>query len=86
VITTTGTPWKELPALGAGWCVEPTVEAMRDALSAAMAMADGARQEMGQRAAAYAGRFSPEQVAADLVQVYSWLIGNGARPACVRLD
>ena len=83
VVTTTGTPWKELPVKGAGWCVEPTVEAVRDALGAAMAMADGARQEMGRRAAALAARFSPEQAGADLVEVYQWLLGQGARPGCV---
>lgn len=83
VVTTTGTPWKELAAEGAGWCVEPTVEAVRDALGAAMALADGARQEMGRRAAALAAKFSPEQVGADLIQVYEWLLGRGPRPGCI---
>ena len=85
VITTTGTPWKELPAQGAGWCVEPTVEAVRDALGAAMAMADDARQEMGRRAAVLAAKFSPEQAGADLIQVYEWMLGTGPKPGCVVL-
>ena len=85
VITTTGTPWKELPAAGAGWCVEPTVEAVREALGAAMAMTDGARQEMGRRATALAAKFSPERAGADLIQVYEWLLGKGPKPGCVVL-
>ena len=83
VITTTGTPWKELPAQGAGWCVEPTVEAVRDALGAALAMSDDARQEMGRRAADFASRFRPERAAADLIQVYQWLLGRRDKPDCV---
>ncbi|MEI7941071.1 MAG: glycosyltransferase, partial [Verrucomicrobiota bacterium] len=83
VITTTGTPWKELPAQGAGWCVEPTVEAVRDALGAAMAMPDDARQEMGRRAAVLAAKFGPEQVGADLIQVYEWMLGRRDKPECV---
>ena len=85
VITTTGTPWKELPAKGAGWCVEPTVEAVRDALGAAMAMSDDARREMGRRAAVLAAKFSPEQAGADLIQVYRWLLGEIPQPPCVRV-
>ena len=85
VITTTGTPWKELPARGAGWCVEPTVPALREALGAALAMSEEARQDMGRRAADLAKRFSPEQVGRDLVQVYEWLLGREPRPGCVVL-
>ena len=83
VITTTGTPWKELSSAGAGWCVEPNVEAVRDALGAALALTDDTRQAMGRRAAALAAKFSPEQAGADLIQVYEWLLGRGPRPGCV---
>ena len=83
VITTTGTPWKALPAQGAGWCVQPTVEAVRGALGAAMAMSGDARREMGRRAAVLAAKFSPEQVGADLIQVYEWMLGRRNKPDCV---
>ena len=85
VVTTTGTPWKELPVQGAGWCVEPTVEALNAALREALAMPEEKRQAMGRRAAEFAKRFGPEQVAADLIQVYQWLLGRGERPSCVVL-
>ena len=60
-------------------------EAVRDALGAAMAMADDARQEMGRRAAVLAAKFSPEQAGADLIQVYEWMLGTGPKPGCVVL-
>ena len=83
VVTTTGTPWKELSSAGAGWCVEPNVEAVRDALGAALPLTDDTRQAMGRRAAAPAARFRPEQAGADLIQVYQWLLGRGPKPGCV---
>ena len=85
VVTTTGTPWKELPVKGAGWWVEPTVEALTEALHEALAMPEEARRAMGLRAAEFAKRFHPEQAAADLIQVYSWLLGKSPRPLCVRI-
>jgi glycosyltransferase involved in cell wall biosynthesis len=83
VVTTTGTPWKELPAQGAGWCVEPTVEALSGALREALAMPEEKRQGMGRQAADFAQRFRPERAATDLIQVYQWLLGSGAKPGCV---
>jgi glycosyltransferase involved in cell wall biosynthesis len=86
VVTTTGTPWKELPAEGAGWWVDTTTGALLTALREGLGMTDEERRGMGRKAVVFAGRFAPAQVAADLIQVYSWLLGSGAAPACVRLD
>jgi glycosyltransferase involved in cell wall biosynthesis len=83
VITTTGTPWKELPVAGAGWWVEPTVDAMTVALREALALPEETRREMGRQALTYSARFRPEQAASDLIQVYQWLLGRGAKPECV---
>jgi glycosyltransferase involved in cell wall biosynthesis len=86
VVTTTGTPWKELPAQGAGWCVEPTTGALVTALAEALGLPEEKRRAMGRRAAAVANRFRPEQATTDLIQVYTWLLGKSPRPDCVRLD
>jgi len=83
VITTTGTPWRELPEHGAGWCVEPTVDALSGAMREAFAMPEGKRKGMGRKGADFAKRFRPEQIAVDLIQVYEWLLGRGERPGCV---
>jgi len=86
VITTTGTPWKELRDAGAGWWVEPTAEKLTGALRAALAMPDEQRRAMGARAFQIAERFRPGRVAEDLIQVYQWLLSGGARPSCVKID
>ena len=86
VITTTGTPWKDLPALGVGWCVEPTVGALELALREALQMPEEARREMGRKALDYSAQFRPEKAASDLIQVYQWLLHQAPCPACVRLD
>jgi glycosyltransferase involved in cell wall biosynthesis len=83
VITTTGTPWKELPAQGAGWCIEPTTGALAAALAEALGLSEEKRRAMGRRAAEVANQFHPEQAATDLIQVYMWLLGRGPKPGCV---
>jgi glycosyltransferase involved in cell wall biosynthesis len=86
VITTTGTPWQELPAAGAGWWVEPTVDALASALCEAFQMPEEQRREMARQAVSYVRRFRPEIAAADLMQVYRWLLGESPRPPCVRVE
>ena len=86
VITTTGTPWKDLPTAGVGWCVEATVNALESALREALQMSEEARREMGRKALDYSAQFRPEKAASDLIQVYQWLLHQAPCPACVCLD
>jgi glycosyltransferase involved in cell wall biosynthesis len=86
VVTTTGTPWQELPAAGAGWWIEPTVDALASTLQEALQMPEETRREMGRQALKYSQHFRPEKAAVDLIQVYKWLLHQAPRPACVRLD
>ena len=85
VITTTGTPWQELPAAGAGWWIEPTVHALASTLREALAMPEEERREMGCHALKYSAQFRPEKAAAALMQVYQWLLATGPKPGCVVL-
>ena len=85
-VTTTGTPWQELPAAGAGWWVEPTVAALAAALREAFQIPEEKRREMGRQALNYSQRFRPARAVADLIQVYQWLLGQSPRPACVRVE
>jgi glycosyltransferase involved in cell wall biosynthesis len=86
VITTTGTPWRELPRIGAGWWVRPAADELAGALREALAMSDEQRQEMGRKALRLADQFRPERSVQDLRQVYRWLLSEGERPTCVRMD
>lgn len=49
VITTTGTPWRELVSHDCGWWVDPDAVPLAAALRAAVALSDGERQAMGLR-------------------------------------
>jgi glycosyltransferase involved in cell wall biosynthesis len=86
VITTTGTPWQELPAAGAGWWVEPKVEELTGTLRNALGMSDEQRRAMGGRACQLAERFRPGRIAQDLIAVYQWLLGTSPKPDCVKVD
>lgn len=87
VVTTTGTPWKQLPAENAGWWVEPTPDALAEALQEALEMTQDRRRTMGEKAARLATEYHPQQAANQLIQVYCWLLDRGSSPpACVRLD
>lgn len=83
VITTTGTPWKELHTTRAGWWVPPTSADIAHALRDAMAMCEDERVDMGRRAAGLAGRFSSERCGKELIRVYEWLLGKELKPECV---
>ena len=47
VVTTTGTPWCQLPERGCGWWVAPSVDELARALSESTAMEDAQRLQMG---------------------------------------
>lgn len=86
VITTTGTPWKELAKRGCGWTVEPKPTALRLALCEALAHSPEELRTMGNAGRRWAiESLSVEHVLADLDLVYGWLVGGGPCPACVRV-
>ncbi len=84
VVTTTGTPWKQLPAENAGWWVDPTPEALVTALREALEIPSDRRGLMGGHAAKLASQFHAQQTVRQLLQVYCWMLGQGPAPACVR--
>ena len=51
-ITTTATPWRELPNCGYGWQVDPTVDALRLAIKQATSLSPDELDAMGARGAA----------------------------------
>ncbi len=84
VITTTGTPWRHLDQWQCGWCVEPEVDALTNALDAVSQMSDSQRAEMGARGQAIVtDRFLWPAIGRKLRAAYDWLLNGGARPDCV---
>ena len=83
VITTKGTPWKDLEDYRCGWWVDTGVDSLVDALRQAMALSDQERKEMGARGRAYVQRYDWKLVAKETAAVYRWLMGAEPRPDCV---
>ena len=86
VITTRGAPWADLETHGCGWWVDIGVEPLATALRQAMALNDDERRVMGERGRAYVQRYNWADIARQMADVYRWVLGQGARPDCVRLD
>jgi len=85
VITTKGTPWKELVDHRCGWWVDIGVEPLAEALREATALTDNARLQMGQRGQQLArDKYSWGHIASELQAAYDWLLGGGAKPKCVQ--
>lgn len=81
VLTTTGTPWRELETQGCGWWVEPEPDAIAEALAAATAQDDDTLAAMGQR-----GRTLVEEnytwaaVGRKMTRAYEWILGRHPLP------
>jgi len=78
VITTRGTPWKELIDCNRGWWVEPTVSGLIESLENAFSLDDQELKQMGKN-----GRMLIEEkynwpaIAKDLNDVYQWMLKKG---------
>ena len=86
VITTRGAPWADLETHGCGWWIETGVAPLVAALRAAMALSDAERAAMGARGRIYVRRYDWDAIAAETLALYRWVVGQGERPGCVRLD
>lgn len=81
------TPACNLPegmAAGAALSAEPTPGALAQGILQLAAMDTAGRREMGGHGRRLvADQFTPQAVAAQMAQVYEWLLGGGPRPGCV---
>lgn len=84
VITTKGTPWKDLVDHRCGWWVAIGAEPLAAALREATSLSDPQRYKMGQRGLRLVEeKYSWPQIGANMKAVYDWVLGGGAKPACV---
>jgi len=86
VITTRGAPWADLETYGCGWWIEIGIEPMVQALREAMALSDDERRAMGEHGRNYVRRYDWDNIGQQMIDVYRWVLGQGAQPACVRTD
>lgn len=86
VITTTGTPWKELNGLKLGWCIDLSVDNIASTLSMAIDVGIDTLYELGQRSSQYIkDNYYYKSVAAKNLQVYKWLLGQSNKPEYVNI-
>jgi glycosyltransferase involved in cell wall biosynthesis len=84
VITTTGTPWSQLPARGCGWWIRPAAEPLAEALREAVAIGPEGLAAMGRRGWEYArSELTWDRVATQYEELYGWLAGGGDMPSFV---
>lgn len=77
VLTTTGTPWTNLPELGIGWVCDPRASALATALRAACDCQPAERSRMGSRGRSWvAETYSWRRSAQDLVDAYAGVVGD----------
>jgi len=86
VITTKGTPWRNLVDHRCGWWVDIGVEPLAAALRKATSLSDQQRYEMGQRGRRLiAEKYSWPKIGREMKAVYEWVLNGGTPPACVNL-
>lgn len=77
VLTTTGTPWSEIPKRKCGWYVEPTVEGIVSGLREAMASTSAELMAMGNRGRVWMqSSFSWEDIGRRMLNSYDWLLSG----------
>jgi glycosyltransferase involved in cell wall biosynthesis len=87
VLTTKGTPWKELEARGCGWWTDVDVAAIQDALLEATQRSSDELRAMGQRGKILAAeKYTWAKIAKQSIQLYSWLLRRCEKPEFVLLD
>ena len=86
VITTRGTPWDGLTRHGCGWWIDLTVDALSETLRQATSMDKAALSTMGEKGRVYAREFDWSNIARQTIDVYSWILGQGAKPDYVLTD
>jgi len=85
VITTRNAPWEALESHHCGWWIPGTADALRTALTSAMAGRPEELQARGARGRAYAAReLDWDMIANRMILFYDWLTGRGTTPEFVR--
>ena len=86
VLTTSGTPWLELPREGCGWIASPSAASITGFLGKALAISEPERRAMGEAGRRLVERrYSLAAVIQDLDAIYHWVTKGGSPPACVEL-
>lgn len=84
VITTHGTPWKELEIHNCGWWIPIGIPPLVEALRIATALSDTERRSMGRRGRLLVeSEYTWHSVGKKMKSLYEWILGKGAIPPFV---
>lgn len=83
VITTQGTPWKEIQEYDAGWWSELNLENITKSLQEALASSEGELKQKGLNGFELIKKYEWKYQAQKMKQVYTWILDNGERPKFV---
>jgi glycosyltransferase involved in cell wall biosynthesis len=87
VITTTGTPWREIETHRCGWWIDGEQDSIEAALRIALSTPVEILDEMGARGAAWVeDAFAWDRIGEKMAQVYLWLCLGAPRPDSVMLN
>jgi len=86
VLTTEGTPWRELEERDCGWWIDLTLDSLASALDTALSRSPETRAEMGRRGRELIEeKYTWPSVATEMVEAYSWMIHGGERPSFINV-
>lgn len=86
VITTMGTPWEELNTCKAGWWIEIGTKSLAETLAEALKLSESERASMGKNGRKLVQeKYSIEAVAAQMIELYNWILKRGNKPEFVNL-
>lgn len=86
-IATKTTPWRELETHHCGWWVENTPEALAAAIHEALTLPESELTLMGENGYRLLhAKYSAEKVAAQMIRLYRWLLGEAERPEFVQIQ
>ena len=88
VITTYGTPWKELDSMNAGWCVDADIMSLSLCLKTALKFSKPELNKMGLEGRKWMeNEFSWHQISSKMLKTYKWLFSqNHPTPRWVKLN
>jgi glycosyltransferase involved in cell wall biosynthesis len=87
VITTKGTPWHEVETNGCGWWIDIGVDPLAVALDKATRLSPEELRAMGVRGRALVEKdYTWPRIAGQILEMYKWVLGQGPKPDCVRID
>ena len=80
-ITSTGTPWQELPLHGGGWWTENNIKALAGTMQDALSLPSADLEVMGKAGRDWMARdFSWDGICSKWIAVYDYILNNGEKP------